>query len=255
MQGTCRLCGKSDQKLVDSHVIPKALMVAGLSDGEFLAIAGNNAGDYVRRSRTGAYSQIVCQTCEESFHVDDERLIALVRTLPAMPRVYDRGQAIAVQLNGFNAREVSRSFLSLLFRAALSQHAMFKQVDLGPHLEPLRQFIAAKDLDSPPQFSVFLRVVDDPLASIALSTVPERWSGVRAWRMYVPGITAVIRSDQRPFDPILCSVELGRTDPPIALSGAFSRSERDIIYELHEKHAAPLAKVFAPFAERYRAKR
>lgn len=251
MLGICGLCAESGRKLVDSHVIPKALMVGGLGEGEFLAMAGTAGQSYVQRLRTGVYSQIVCQACEESFHTDDERLIALVRALPQLPRIYDRGEAIGVELKGFSATEVRRSFLSLLFRAALSQHSMFKKVDLGPHLEELRQFIGTDTLECPPQFSMFLRVVDDPLSSIALSTVPERWSGVRTWRMYVPGITAVIRCDKRPFSSTLRPVELGRANPPMALSGAFSNSERDIILNLHEKHSAPLAKVFAPFAGRY----
>lgn len=84
------------------------------------------------------WSRIVCLACEQSFGADDEYLIATYNRLDDCPAAFDGD---ATLLPDVDAMRLQRSILSEFFRAHLSDHVAFREVDLGVHAQGLRTFL------------------------------------------------------------------------------------------------------------------
>jgi hypothetical protein len=245
----CGLCGSVGAKLVKSHIIPKALMVDGLASDEYLAIAGSKATRAPTISHAGVWSQIVCGRCEESFRDDDNFLIPALRELPNYPTAFG-GEATAMV--GVDPERLYRGILSVLYRAELSQHFMFDAVKLAVYREPIRQFLMQETLKAPAGVSIFLRHITNKNGQFLLNPGREKWEGVNAYRFYFPGLTAMIKVDQRPFPSYFSSLVLGATQWPLALRfDKLSPSERRAAYDIATRNGAHLSRVFGKFDGRH----
>ena len=226
----CGLCRLDVDKFVESHIIPKAILIDGLKDGEKIAIAGTVG--YPKRSPTGMWSKIVCSDCEKSFGKDDEYLIAFYRQIDQFPIAFE---GHATLLDGVDPARLQRSILSVFFRAHLSDHITFRSVDLGPNAESLRQFIRSTTTETPPSFSVWLRHLQAPLGEIVIQPIHEEFDGINAYRFFMPKITAVIRVDTNEFPEPFRSLNLGATQQAYALrTENHTPSETRIIRRIFE---------------------
>lgn len=244
MADSCGLC-LQDLPLVKSHIIPSALLIDGqeLPDAPLVVIS-NAKGPPVTRSQTGVYSRIVCGKCEDSFHTDDEYLIGFVRALPNAPLRWG-----ATDLSSFDLPRLRRSFLSVLFRAHLSPHEVYKRVSLGRFYEPLRQFIHSTSLDAPNEFAVHLRHLPTYLGKGIFCPVRERWNGVNAYRFYVPHVTAMIKVDKRTMMAPWPKFALVSGEWPLALrSEQLAPAEAEVLSKLiTPENNARVDKIYAPF--------
>ena len=123
--GECRLC-RENKKLVNSHVIPKALHKEFQGEGVSDIYLRDQL--HLERSPTGVYGQFVCQECEYSFGQYDEYGVDFVRK-------YKDGKA-GKPLNGLLIAEVDYKklklwLMSILWRADACDRDMFKNVSLG----------------------------------------------------------------------------------------------------------------------------
>lgn len=244
----CGLCGVANVKFAKSHIIPKALMIDGLAPDEYLAIVGSKATHAPTISHTGVWSEIVCAPCEEIFRDEDNFLIPMLKNLPTYPTAFS-GEATAMV--GVDPWRLYRGILSVLFRAELSQHRLFKSVQLAGYREPIRRFLKEDPALVPAGVSIFLRHITDSNSQVLLSPGREKWEGVNAYRFYLPGLTAMIKVDQRPFPPHFSALVLGATEWPMAMRfDKMSPSERVAAYTIAKKHDAHLTRVFGKFKER-----
>lgn len=222
-----------------------------MKPGEFAAIVSSSTQP-PKRSRTGIFSRIVCEGCEKSFHADDEYLIAFLRNLDsAIPLFPERPEA-ASAYPGFCGKRLSRSVLSVLFRAHLSDHEVYRRIVLGPLAAPLRTFLR-EPLDAlPPCFGVALRHIDAPIGGVFHNPFREKYGdGVNFVRFYFPYLTAIIRTDFRKESPFQ-KLELDQRAPVIAMrSTRLSSSEMDVLSKLLSKHGNAISKMFAPFASNH----
>lgn len=224
----CGLCLQQTEHLVKSHIIPKAIMIDGLNHGERLAIASTI--DHPKKSQTGAWSRIVCDTCEKSFGKDDEYLVWFYRTIDSFPVAFE---GHATELTGVDSSQLRRSILSVVFRAHLSDHAMFNSVSLGPYAEGLRQFVHKDRPQIPAGISVALRHITSSMGGALLDPSRETFEGINIYRFYFPRFTALIRVDKRSVGYPFLEMELGRTTPGYAMRFTrFSPSEIRVIMKI-----------------------
>jgi hypothetical protein len=190
----CGLCRQGTEKLVKSHIIPKAMMIDGLGESEKIAIAGT-AG-HPKRSPVGIWSKIVCPDCEKSFGKDDEYLISVYRKIDQFPTAFE-GEATL--LKDVDARKLQRAILSVFFRAHLSDHELFKSVHLDHLAEELRNYILGTKESIPASFSICLRHVSNAIGGLIIQPIRENYDGIHAYRFFLPKITAIIRADKEDF--------------------------------------------------------
>jgi hypothetical protein len=218
----CGLCLREVEKLSKSHIIPRALMLAGGEKGSHqpLMLMPVDEGKHVGRSHAGIYSEIVCAGCEASFHAGDEALIALSRTYAqGRPFPGEPGEPVmAYSYPNLGNAAVHRGVLTTLYRAHLSDQDLFKHVTLTPEFaEKLRQLVLSNELTHHSDFDIVLRVVPTLHGSVIASPFPEQWDGVSAYRFYFPNVTAVIKVDNQPFSDPFQKLKLGTHEHPVAL--------------------------------------
>lgn len=190
----CGLCGRCTDKLVKSHIIPKAIMINGLGEEEKMAIAGTTG--HPKKSPTGMWSKIVCLNCEKSFGKDDEYLISVYRKIDQFPAAFD-GEATL--LKDVDARKLQRAILSVLFRAHLSDHDVFKDFSLDCHAEALRIYLSNPIEEIPASFSICLRHITAPIGGLVIQPIRESHDGINTYRFFFPKMTALIRVDNENF--------------------------------------------------------
>jgi hypothetical protein len=194
---------------------------------------------FVSKTQTGAYSQIVCDDCEKSFQAGDDALIALLRSLPAgVPIKDEHGQVGAKVFQDINVGALHRGILTTLFRAHLSPHEMFKDVDLGSFEEDARQVILQGGSTLDVGFDVILRIIEGDIAAITHSPFRDQWQGVNGYRLYFPYVTAYVKVDHQPFDPLFHAYRLRADAPVVAIwRPALSPSELALVQETIGTHA------------------
>lgn len=224
----CGLCQQDVERFVESHIIPKAMMIDGLKDGERMAVFGT-AG-HPKKSPTGVWSKIVCLKCEQSFGPDDEYLIDVYRRLHTFPKALE-GEA--THLAEVDPKRLNRSILSIVYRGHLSNHTMFKALQLGPHADALRIFLLSQSFNIPPDFSIVLRHLTMPVGETVLGPIREKYDGVNVYRLFLPKITALVRVDKRPFQQPFKSLELGAMHEAYAMRfEKFTQSEMRVLANL-----------------------
>lgn len=214
----CGLCLTDVPRLVESHIVPKAIATDAQGDDGFSMIVGSASETHPKRVQTGIYSLIVCAPCEKSFQEDDDLLIAAWRALPTAPAVWS---GKATELIEFDGGKLQRSLLTVLFRAHLSQHGFYRHVILGPHAEPLRRYVRGERKEVPAQFSIVLRHVPTDFGGMTLSPKAFRLCGANTYNIYLPHVIATVKVDRKAWPKALDGLALTAGDAPLAL-----RSER-----------------------------
>lgn len=238
--GNCGLCGVHG-RLVKSHIVPRAIITAKLEPGQFLTVVGTKS--HPKRSRTGVYSRIVCDTCEKSFHADDEYLLETYRSVDAWTPVLERHGSLAESVDPLR---LTRAILSVLFRAHLSSDAGYARVDLGPLAEPLRRALLVPNGHVPGAFGVLLRHLTGKLADITMSPQRERWDGINAYRFYLPRMTAIVRVDRRKFTDPFAEFELREGRPVIAMHfDRFTPSEMRALRKIVSEKGEAISRTIA----------
>jgi hypothetical protein len=156
-------------------------------------------GVYPKRSRTGVYDQIVCETCERVFSPwDDYAQQFLTGDLHPSYYVIDQGEKLALILPEVDYVRLKLFFLSVLWRASVSTQALFAKVRLGPHEPILRHMISQGNPGEPDEYSVTLAKFDSPVHQVGIIN-PERtkFGVTNCYRLYVYGYIAVVKVDQR----------------------------------------------------------
>jgi len=190
----CKLC-LLYRPLIKAHVLPESLYphrTAGVSN---VRLYSRNPDAFPKRSSIGVYDKtILCADCERQFQECDDHAQKVLRGAPC-----DR-LASHFELHSFDYFLLKRFFLGLLWRASVSSHEMFSQVDVGPtHESRLRQMILSNDSGGPEEYAVWLFVFDDPeTKGIVFQPTRVKVKGVNAYRFVCAGLVIFIKVDQRP---------------------------------------------------------
>lgn len=195
---------------MEAHVIPRSFHRIDPSDRQPTRLVTNVEGRYTQKIRKGVYdASIVCEECERRFSPWDDYADELfLKSWEKFERITDRGHEIGYSLPTFDYPRLKLFFLSLLWRAGASEHAMFAKIDLGPRESVLKNAIERADPGAIDFFGVVLQAFDSTNVGM-LNPHPERFSGLRFYRFYLSHIIAFIKVDGRPFIDPFPSVALG----------------------------------------------
>jgi len=229
----CKLCGQ-DRKLIEAHVIPKSFFRLDPADQRPARLVTNVSGRYPQTIPKGVYDKsILCEPCEHVFSSwDDYAADLFIKNWKSIQPLMAGSEQLGYGLPKYDYFRLKLFFLSVLWRAAISGHPMFDNVDLGPREAVLKQSILAGDPGDVNYFGVVLQAFDDENVGM-LNPQPETLLDLRFIRFYLSHVIAYFKVDPRPFADPLDHIALGPDRPLVLLQKSFLGSkERRLMLKL-----------------------
>lgn len=215
----CRLCGQ-EKKLIKAHIIPEAFF-RPLRDGNLAPMMHSNSpGNYPKRMPVGPYDpSILCGDCDHKMAPwDDYAQELLLHGFSGAEGVSLGQQKVAWKIETFDYRKLKLFFLSLLWRASVSQQSWYKRISVGPFEGRLRTMILDGDPGGSQDFAVLLARFGDSDVTVMLDPHPEKFESVSFTRFYLTGFLAYIKVDQRPTPRVFSDYRVQESGPLIVLS-------------------------------------
>lgn len=195
----CRGCEK-EKKLIKAHIIPESFF-RGLRGGEIAPqIHSTTEGVHPKRSPIGIYDkEILCHECEQKFQELDDYGNHVLIEREADLEPLTRGSKIAgYRIRSINNDKLKLFFLSILWRASISNHYFFSKVALNRLENSLKNLIWNSDPGGPHDFSfVLAKFEGDGIGRTILDPHQERWFGIRYYRFYLYGYVLYIKADSQ----------------------------------------------------------
>lgn len=204
---TCKMCRQQFEKLVKSHIIPESFFRALKKENDHFFLVSSNKEEYTKKNRIGIYDQeILCSGCEEKFkNLDDYgQKIFLQNSANFIPISEEVGRNPVgwVLEKEVDFVKLKRFFLSVLYRADISENIFYQHVSLGPYQIMLKDIIDNNLEDSNFIFTIFIRKFDIEknkfAKEILLDPRPTRINGVRFYQIYFgSGYIVYIKVDKQ----------------------------------------------------------
>ena len=215
----CKLCGK-DKKLVRAHIIPKSLWKPLFDDEQSPQSHSTAPTVDDKKSPVGIYdTEILCAQCESIFSPWDDYAQKLLLAKPSEERyVINNGQKIAYVETTIDYAKLKLFFISLLWKAAVSNHFFCARVNVGPFEPQLRRMIIKADPGDSDTFAVMVTKCDERLGPIVLNPQPERWGEINYYRFYLAGYMAYIKVDRSPTPDFISELALNPERPLVIIA-------------------------------------
>lgn len=142
----CRLC-KEDHNLKNSHIIPEFFYKPIYDSKHRLHLRKSGKLIKGKPMQKGIREMLLCEGCEQQLSRNEKyvREVLFGGTEIGIQRFQNR-----LELSNLDYTKVRLFFLSLIWRMSVaSEHAMWKNVDLGPHEETIRQMVHSKNPGEP----------------------------------------------------------------------------------------------------------
>lgn len=238
------MCNNNVDKLVKSHIIPEAFFRAIKNGNDHLLVVSNVKNEFTKKSWIGIYDQeILCQQCESKFQAfDDYGQDILLKNLSSFKPIIDKGKNEIVGWiidKEIDFELIIKFFLSVLYRASLSDRKFFEHISLGPYQEKLKAIIELREKIGI-ELDVLLKRFDISKSSIASSILdprPTRIDNVKFYQIYLgSGYVAYIKVDKQRIPTELEKITIGKLSRLHIISGNFEESrEMDIARRIGEK--------------------
>jgi hypothetical protein len=194
----CKYC-QQEKKLIKAHVIPESFfrrLCVGESPPRLLT---EKEGIYPKRASKGVYDpNILCIDCERLFGDWDNYGQKFLTVDPiGEPKVVG-SKIVGYEVPHLNYPDLKLFFVSLVWRASVSEHPFYERIRLGPYEEVAKRLIEHRDPGDAEIFSVILARFDHPLGTAILDPHPEKINQVIFCRFYLAGYIAYIKVDKRP---------------------------------------------------------
>lgn len=149
------------------------------------------------------------------------------------------GKTIAWRIEKAEYRRLKLFFMSVLWRASISQQTFYKRISLGPFEDRLRGMILNEDLGDSQDFSIVLARFEDVEIRAMLDPHPEKFDGINYCRFYLPGFIVYIKVDKRPTPTFLRDIYFQEDKSLIVLAQSLrNRSDGRVMLELAERALA-----------------
>jgi len=208
----CLMCKSEHKKLVKAHIIPKSLYAPIIKNGIAPELHSNIEGHYKKRIPIGVYDKnILCDACEKLFSPYDTYAYEFfLGNRQSWKAVTIAPRTIVHVTTEFDYVKLKLFFISLIYRASLSTHNMFKRINLGEFQEDAKEMIVSGNPGTPDVFSVIISEFDHKCVSTAMLD-PDRISiqGVDFLIFYFSGFCPMIKIDTRQTPTDLSPFQLG----------------------------------------------
>lgn len=184
--GICKLCGDQAALVPRSHVIPQWMYGMLPDDGQRFRIASTAPDEFEQRSQTGIYGQFVCNACENLFSRWDNHAADVLRRTPTKTDVgWNYGE--------YRYGDLSRFYLSVLWRASVCGHKFFEAITLGDRGAAVAAALRSMDDASLNTFDVWPSCSSHWLSGGLLSPIQVQIESVSHWQLYLPRFQALIK--------------------------------------------------------------
>lgn len=191
MVDTCKLCGSHSPLVRRSHVIPQWMYALLPKDSRGFGIASSHVGEFQKKSQTGFYGKFVCQACENLFSRWDDHAAIVLRRMPTLTASgWDYGPYVYGDLTRF--------YLSVLWRASACGHSFFETVDLRDSQTPVATALLSTSDASLEEFDVLPSNSKHLLTNVVLPPIEVPIGTIPYWQLYMPRYQALIKVVQRP---------------------------------------------------------
>jgi hypothetical protein len=213
----CQLCGQK-KKLIKAHIIPEGFFRPLRSGRKAPELHTNSKGVYPQRVPIGIYDkEILCADCDGKFSLwENHAHKVLIQNFTEDLAIYWNGQRICYNIIDFDYKLFKLFFLSLLWRASISNHIFYHRISVGPFEQKLKDMILANDPGPPQTFAVTLAKFSDPNITVIMDPHLEKFSGINYCRFYLTGFVAYIKVDDRPVPDFMRDFYL-RPDTPLPI--------------------------------------
>ena len=130
--GICKFCGK-EKKLIKAHIIPKNFYLARKND-KYLCI-NSKTGEYTYQQQGGYDSNILCKDCDNhilgEFDKEGYRVLFGDFNKYKYIQTYPQGKIYQLDSNNFDYTKLRNFFISILWRASISQLEEWTNINLG----------------------------------------------------------------------------------------------------------------------------
>lgn len=226
----CRLCLQK-KKLIKAHIIPEGFFRPLRSGNLAPEMYSNSPGNYPKRMPVGTYDpSILCEDCDRKMGLWDDyaQELLLKRFSEASVLQLDQ-QKVCWLIEGFDYPRLKLFFVSLLWRASVSQQSFFKRISLGPFESRLRAMIMGEDPGRSQDFAVILARFGDSDITAMLDPRRERFVSVSFVKFYLTGFLAYIKVDQRPTPSAFADYRMQEGAPLIVLSQRLHNSPDGLV--------------------------
>ena len=230
--GQCKLCGRTE-KLVKSHVVPKALHLDAQPESDVMTIY-SQAIAHGQRSPTGVFGRFLCLNCEEFFGPYDTYGVKFVKSYKTgvngapLPGSFKYGFTVDIDYP-----KLKLWVMSMLWRADACDHGLFGRVNLGTKW---RDILTSDILSETPggvnNFSVTASLFDEGEFGQLFMADPhrERFYGVNYYRFYIyGGFTFFVKVDQRKQPAQLEPLSMSEDNQLVVVRRNFSESEKKLM--------------------------
>jgi hypothetical protein len=190
--GTCRLCG-AHRQLIKAHIIPLSFL-----DGtKPLALFDGSAESPPQRALVGPYDEtILCDPCDNELgRLDEYALLNIVRT-PTRKKTFQDGESI-FEYSQLDAFQIYRFMLSVCWRASVSSQKYFREINLGPYEDKIRNEFM-QTTPSSFGFDVYVSEFDTDLLPY-LQPKSIRMDNINMVLIYAKRFKIWIKTDKRDF--------------------------------------------------------
>ncbi len=200
MKMVCKGCGES-RKGVRSHIIPESFFRVIRDNDYTLKIISTQPGEYSKKAPIGVYdSGILCKNCEDLFSKLDDYGAKILISRKELKPLFSNNSTVGFMLNGVDYRLLKLFFISILWRASVSNMPFFKKVKLGTLEHEAKRLIWSGDSGGEHTFSFVLAKFtgDSSFNKAMLDPYPRRVAGTLYYLFYLAGYVLYIKASSNP---------------------------------------------------------
>ncbi len=197
----CKGCGE-DKDLIKAHIIPKSFYMNLKGDSKYLNVIHSNADARVGISHIGDYDkEILCKACDGVFEkYDDYAKKFLIDEFGSFNELWDGETLVGWEVDGCKHQKLILFFLSVLWRASVSNRENYRNIVLGPHEDKIKEIVFGRSNDNlyyTCSLAKFYGAKIDTLERAILNPVRIKIDGINFHQIYLGGFIAYLKVDKR----------------------------------------------------------
>jgi len=226
----CGLCG-NERPLIKAHIIPEGFFRVFREGACPPELHTNRRGAYPKRAPIGVYDKtILCASCDNSFSPwDNHAQKVLLHEFSDANAIRAGSATVGWQIEVFDYHALKLFFISLLWRASISNHEFYRRVSVGAFEDELRHMITNQEPGDAEAFAVTLARFDNPAVTGMLDPHLERYEGINYCRFYLAGFVAYVKVDHRAPPEFLRDFVLRDGAPIVVLARSASGSKDTVV--------------------------
>ncbi len=188
MIGKCKLC-QEETNLQKSHIMPE-FVFRPMYDDIGRAIAFNPSADEKGYIQNGPKEYMLCRNCEEIININETYASKLFKS--KFRSVQSLKIANKYRVSGINYKKLKLFSMSILWRASVSSHRMFKFVNCGEkHNEILRSRLIMSDPMDESDYKFIIQPFitgDGDEEKVVFQPISYRLQGAKCYRFVFLGM-------------------------------------------------------------------